>query len=404
MSSISARSIRKAYTKDADVVSDFSMEVRDGEFLVLVGPSGCGKSTILRMIAGLEDIDGGELVIGDDVVNGVPARKRNVAMIFQDYALYPHMTVFDNMAFGLRQVNLSKAEIRARVEDAARVLQLTEMLGRKPGTLSGGQRQRVAMGRAIVREPTVFLMDEPLSNLDARLRVVMRSELAQLHQRLRTTTIYVTHDQTEAMILGERVAVLRPLEEGAELNLQQIASPRELYEMPANLFVASFIGAPAMNLAVTNFSKDSDGGVLDVGSLRLPVDVGHDPDGETLARLQNEPLVIGVRPGDVRLATQSEIEAGSSVTGRVRLVEMLGSDTFVNCIVPMQPAGDLRHLGVPSDELVDTEVCHFVARLAPDVEVATGDELELTFDHGKFHVFSAQSGDRLGVSTASGLR
>jgi multiple sugar transport system ATP-binding protein len=248
MASITLDDIGKIYPDGTRAVGHVDLVVNDGEFLVLVGPSGCGKSTVLRMIAGLEDISEGKMSIGDKVVNDVPPKDRDIAMVFQNYALYPHMSVYDNMAFGLKLRKMPKDDIDRRVKEAAEVLEITEFLDRKPKALSGGQRQRVAMGRAIVREPKAFLMDEPLSNLDAKLRVQMRTELGRLHQRLGTTTVYVTHDQVEAMTLGHRVAVLRAVSQKRPYNLQQVAPPTELFNNPANLFVAGFIGSPAMNM------------------------------------------------------------------------------------------------------------------------------------------------------------
>ncbi len=287
-------------------VDKLDLAVPDGEFLVLVGPSGSGKSTALRMLAGLEDVDEGAIRIGDREVTDLPPKDRDIAMVFQSYALYPHMTVADNMAFALRLRGVSKEDVSAKVKEAAKLLDLTKYLDRKPKALSGGQRQRVAMGRAIVREPSVFLMDEPLSNLDAKLRVETRANIAQLQQRLGTTTIYVTHDQVEAMTMGDRVAVLR---DGV---LQQCAAPRELYDRPANVFVAGFIGSPAMNLSTRPLG---DGGVL-VGELPVPVAVSE--------KLRE--VTIGVRPESLRLVGDGEPGFGL----RVELVEELGADAYLH--------------------------------------------------------------------------
>ena len=272
MSEIKFESVGKVYPGGTRAIHEVDLEIADGEFVVLVGPSGCGKSTLLRMLAGLEEITEGTVKIGDRVVNDVPPKDRDIAMVFQNYALYPHMTVFDNMAFGLKLRKMDKAEIQRRVDEAARVLEITDFLDRKPKALSGGQRQRVAMGRAIVREPAAFLMDEPLSNLDAKLRVQMRSELGELHTRLKTTTLYVTHDQVEAMTMGDRVAVLKAIS-GKEIpNLAQVDTPRNLYDSPNNLFVAGFIGSPSMNFVYGTIAAEGDATFLTFGEDRLKLD------------------------------------------------------------------------------------------------------------------------------------
>ena len=323
MSEIRLEQVGKVYPNGTTAVSDLDLEVHEGELMVLVGPSGCGKTTVLRMVAGLETISSGAVRIGDRVVNELAPRDRDVAMVFQNYALYPHMTVAENIGFSLRLRKLPKEQIRSRVEEAARVLGITELLARKPAQLSGGQRQRVAMGRAIVREPAAFLMDEPLSNLDAKLRVQMRAEVSRVQRRLGVATLYVTHDQTEAMTLGDRVAVLR----GGRL--QQCAAPQAVYDHPANIFVAAFIGSPAMNLYEA--ALDPDGGSVRVGTqpLALPGPLAGDPG---LAALRGREVVLGIRPehlSDADLAG-GEGPDGSTLEGQVELVESLGSEKLVH--------------------------------------------------------------------------
>ncbi len=307
MAEVTIRDLRKAYGA-MEVIHGVDVDIGDGQFVVLVGPSGCGKSTLLRMIAGLEDITSGTIAIGEKVVNNLPPSKRDIAMVFQNYALYPHKTVASNMAFSLRMRRMDKAEIKARVDRAAEILGLTEYLGRYPRALSGGQRQRVAMGRAIVRDPQVFLFDEPLSNLDAKLRVQMRAEIRELHQRLSTTTVYVTHDQIEAMTMADKIVVMNAG------NIEQIGSPLELYDEPVNRFVAGFIGSPSMNMLEGTVRRD--GGVaVDVGGVRLPA-----PDGDHMT--EGRAVIYGIRPEHLTLA-----EDGLPVT--VGVVEPTGSETHL---------------------------------------------------------------------------
>ena len=296
MAEITMEGLGKIYPDGTRAVGDVNLTIEDGEFLVLVGPSGCGKSTVLRMIAGLEEISEGKMYIGDTLVNDVQPKDRDIAMVFQNYALYPHMSVFDNMAFGLKLRKMSKEEIDARVREAADVLEITDFLERKPKALSGGQRQRVAMGRAIVREPKAFLMDEPLSNLDAKLRVQMRTELGRLHSRLKTTTVYVTHDQVEAMTLGHRVAVLKPVSVARPDNLQQVAPPAELFHNPKNMFVAGFIGSPAMNMIYGTLEGSGTDVYVNFAGSRIRVDQRALDRHPGLENRAGDQLVVGIRP------------------------------------------------------------------------------------------------------------
>ena len=378
--------VSKRYPDGATPVRDLSLTIGDGEFLILVGPSGCGKSTTLNMIAGLEDITEGELRIGGQRVNEKAPRDRDIAMVFQSYALYPHMTVRQNIAFPLTLAKLSRSEIDAKVEDTAKVLDLTELLDRKPSQLSGGQRQRVAMGRAIVRKPKAFLMDEPLSNLDAKLRVQMRGEIARLQNRLGTTTVYVTHDQTEAMTLGDRVVVLRAGE------AQQIGTPDELYNHPANLFVAGFIGSPAMNFFPAALAE---------AGLRMPV--GQVLLGDTarnvLARnagITN--VIVGVRPEHFEDAALIDAhERANSLTFGVKadLVESLGADKYVYFSTSGAAArsAQLAELAAESG----TGDNRFVARVSAESQASTGQTVELALDTTKLHIFDAETGVNLTV-------
>src|SRR5438477_7813701 len=315
MAEIALEQLSKVYPDGTHAVTDLNLHVEDGEFVVLVGPSGCGKTTALRMVAGLEDISGGTVRIGDRVVNKLPPKDRDLAMVFQNYALYPHMSAYDNMAFGLKMRSLPKAEIRRRVQDAARVLGLETVLKKRPRTLSGGQRQRVAMGRAIVRQPQVFLMDEPLSNLDAKLRVQMRAEIARIQRDLAATTIYVTHDQVEAMTLGHRVAVM---DKGV---LQQVDVPQVLYDRPANLFVAGFIGSPAMNLFEASLVAEGDAASITVGHQRLVVGPRLLAERPELGRWIGRRVVAGIRPEDLEDVAVAGETAGRTLTATADLVE-----------------------------------------------------------------------------------
>jgi multiple sugar transport system ATP-binding protein len=354
---------------DVTAVNDLNLNIADGEFLVLVGPSGCGKSTALRMIAGLEEITDGKLMIGDTVVNDLAPKDRDVAMVFQSYALYPHMSVFDNLAFGLKLRKIPKDDIKKRVEDTAKLLELSPLLDRKPKQLSGGQRQRVALGRAIVREPKVFLMDEPLSNLDAKLRVQTRAEIARLHQRLRTTFVYVTHDQVEAMTMGSRIAVMNF---GV---LQQVGTPQQLYDSPANRFVAGFIGSPAMNFVEMKVDGSGDGAALSYDGLRMPVPAS----ARTAVGSDGRQVVAGFRPEHLDVGPpRGGDEASFSATCDV--VEYLGNE-------------ELLHLRLGDEDIV--AVVDAAARVQP------GTKVELHLPLSKLHLFDPESGESLTTAKAA---
>jgi multiple sugar transport system ATP-binding protein len=378
--------VTKSYPDGATAVKELSITIADGEFLILVGPSGCGKSTTLNMIAGLEDISSGELRIGGDRVNEKAPKDRDIAMVFQSYALYPHMTVRQNIAFPLTLAKMNKAEIAEKVDETARILDLTDFLDRKPAQLSGGQRQRVAMGRAIVRHPKAFLMDEPLSNLDAKLRVQMRGEIARLQQRLGTTTVYVTHDQTEAMTLGDRVVVMR----GGVA--QQIGTPEELYERPANLFVAGFIGSPAMNFFPATLTPT--GLSLPFGEVTLTQPV-HDV---LMQHPTPENVIVGVRPEhlqDAALIDAYQRLSALKFEVKVDMVESLGADKYLyftteGCAVQSDQLAEL-------DAESGTKENEFVARVPAASKAEKGQSLELAFDTLKLAVFDADSGVNLTV-------
>ncbi len=399
MASITMEGITKVYPPDTLAVGDFDLEINDGEFLVLVGPSGCGKSTVLRMIAGLEDITGGVMKIGDQVVNDVQPKDRDIAMVFQNYALYPHMSVFDNMAFGLKLRKMDKGDIKRRVQEAADILEITDFLDRKPKALSGGQRQRVAMGRAIVREPKAFLMDEPLSNLDAKLRVQMRTELGRLHSRLKTTTVYVTHDQVEAMTLGHRVAVLRAVSPQRPFNLQQVAPPTVLFSEPANLFVAGFIGSPAMNLVYGTLSSEGGDVYVTFAEQRVRVDQRALDRHPGIENHMNEELVVGIRPGNFEHEAIAGADPDHTIEANVEVVEVLGSETFVHFELPERPVvtPDIEELladtGADASSLGDQT--KFAARVSSDVQVRSGDRVRLVADSTKFHFFNPADGERV---------
>jgi multiple sugar transport system ATP-binding protein len=404
MAGITMKGLGKIYEGGTRAVGNVDLEIHDGEFLVLVGPSGCGKSTILRMIAGLEEISEGVMMIGDRVVNDVAPKDRDIAMVFQNYALYPHMSVYDNMAFGLKLRKFKKEDIDRLVTEAADVLEIVDLLERKPKALSGGQRQRVAMGRAIVREPAAFLMDEPLSNLDAKLRVQMRSELERLHNRLGTTTVYVTHDQVEAMTLGDRVAVLRSVSEARPYNLQQVGHPTELYDHPDNLFVAGFIGSPSMNLTYCHLESEGDKVIAVLPNTRLAVNKATLDNHPGLENHMNEELVIGLRPSGLEAAAVAGKDPERALQAQVEVTEMLGADTYIHFSIDRSPVvtPDIEELLADTGQSVASlgDTTQFVARVSPDIRVKHGDMVELVVDTSKLHFFDPKSGDRIGASKA----
>ena len=370
MASLSLRNVYKRYPGGVTAVSDFNLEIKDKEFIILVGPSGCGKSTTLRMVAGLEEISDGEIYIGDRLVNDVAPKDRDIAMVFQNYALYPHMTVFDNMAFGLKLRKTPKEEIKRRVEEAARILDISHLLERKPKALSGGQRQRVALGRAIVREPKVFLLDEPLSNLDAKLRAQMRTEISKLHQRLGTTFIYVTHDQTEAMTMGTRIVVMKS---GL---VQQVDTPQNLYLYPCNLFVAGFIGSPQMNFIEAKLLKEGENFFVEFGSedtktragikfkIKLPESKNKD---NCLEAYAGKEIIMGIRPEDVHNEEDLlAIYKDGIVEANVEVTELMGAETYLymNC-----------------------EGQGINARVAPTNTAKPGDKIQIAIEPQKIHLF-----------------
>ena len=364
MASLSLKNVCKVYPNGFEAVKDFNLEIADQEFIIFVGPSGCGKSTTLRMIAGLEDISSGELKIGDRVVNDVEPKDRDIAMVFQNYALYPHMSVYDNMAFGLKLRKVPKDQIDKMVKEAAKILDLTPLLDRKPKALSGGQRQRVAMGRAIVRNPKVFLMDEPLSNLDAKLRVQMRIEISKIHQRLGATIIYVTHDQTEAMTLGTRIVVMK---DGV---VQQVDTPQHLYEQPGNLFVAGFMGSPQMNFLDAQIAEKGGDLIAKVGEYDIVIPAAKAKvlkDGGYVGKT----VVLGIRPEDIH-DSQMFIEASPSVpmTSTVKVYELLGAEVFL---------------------YFDVNGTQVTARVDPRTNSKTGDTIKFAFDMEKSHFFDKET-------------
>ncbi len=364
MADLQLKHIYKKYSGGVTAVSDFCLDIEDKEFVVLVGPSGCGKSTTLRMIAGLEEISEGELYIGGKLVNDVPPKDRDIAMVFQNYALYPHMSVFDNMAFGLKLRKTPKDEIKKRVHEAAKILDIEHLLDRKPKALSGGQRQRVALGRAIVRNPKVFLMDEPLSNLDAKLRVAMRTEINKLHKKLQTTFIYVTHDQTEAMTMGTRIIVMK---DGV---VQQVDTPANLYNKPCNMFSAGFIGSPQMNFIDAVLSKNSDGVYLefDGEKIKLPEGKASNP---ALDDYIGKTVVLGIRPEDIHddeAFIDSKLDA--TLSAYVEVTEMMGAESYLYLKVAGKP---------------------FTARVNQRTTAKAGETIKIAFDTNKIHLFDKET-------------
>ncbi|CAG4931734.1 MULTISPECIES: sn-glycerol-3-phosphate ABC transporter ATP-binding protein UgpC [Acidithrix] len=392
MANVTLDRLSKTYANGYVAVRELNLEVSDGEFLILVGPSGCGKTTALRMVAGLETITSGELRVGGKRVNETSPKERNIAMVFQNYALYPHMTVAENIGFALKLQKLSKDQIEAKVKEAAAKLSLTEYLDRKPAQLSGGQRQRVAMGRALVRDPAVFLMDEPLSNLDAKLRVQMRAEVSRIQRALGTATIYVTHDQVEAMTMGDRVAVMN----GGIL--QQIDTPSALYNSPKNLFVAAFIGSPSMNLYHATIAGDLTN--LTIGSQKLALSPGLLKKHSTLTEYRDRKVIVGIRPEDLALNSSSQ-EATNRLRVKVDISEVLGSEILAHFQIE---ATSVKVEGeTPEEDKLDeiqldnpgNKYARGVARLSPDLDVTAGSYIDLTVNIEKLHFFDPDSGDAI---------
>ena len=384
MATVSLENVNKVYDNGFQAIYDLSLDIVDGEFLVLVGPSGCGKSTALRMIAGLEEITSGEMRIGDRVVNDVEPKDRDIAMVFQNYALYPHMSVAENIGFALKLAKVSKEEITERVNRAAEILELTTYLDRKPGQLSGGQRQRVAMGRAIVRQPAAFLMDEPLSNLDAKLRVQMRAEIASLQRELGVTTFYVTHDQVEAMTMGDRVAVIK---DGV---LQQVDTPQNLYDNPVNVFVAAFIGSPSMNLFDATVRIGDNGGSITLGPHTLSLSAAAIAARPGLRAYDGRQVVVGVRPEDLEDATQTpDAPADQRLSAPVRLIEALGSEIMVHMSIDA-PTVDSGDPDAP-EELPGEGQANAVGRFNPRSAVRAGQTAEVAVATDNLHFFDAET-------------
>ena len=401
MAEVTMENVTKVYGEDVVAVRDMNLDIPDGEFVVFVGPSGCGKSTALRMIAGLEDISGGKVFIADDVVNDLPPRDRDIAMVFQNYALYPHMNVRENMGFALKLKKFDKEDIDRRVNEAARVLSIEHFLDRKPKALSGGQRQRVALGRAIVREPKAFLMDEPLSNLDAKLRVQMRTEIAKLHNRIGTTTIYVTHDQTEAMTMADRIVVLK---DGV---VQQVDHPQDMYDHPKNVFVAGFIGSPAMNFIRAKLEKDSSAGgyVATFGKSRLPVGKeaieGAKEKGSDPGQYAGKEVVLGIRPEhieDSEVADDIDTSAGNVIEVEPQVIESMGSEKYLYFEVGEEHAADLDSVKEMTDAGGDEEGGSpdsggdmMVARIAAESGAREGKKIQLALDAEHVRLFDPET-------------
>ena len=399
MAEIGFDEVTKIYPDGTRAVSAVDLDIEDGTLMVLVGPSGCGKTTLLRMVAGLEEITEGTIRVGDRVINDVDPKNRDLAMVFQNYALYPHMTCYDNMAFGLKLRKLPKKEIDRRVRETSRALGLDDQLKKKPRALSGGQRQRVAMGRAIVREPKAFLMDEPLSNLDAKPRVQMRTEISRIQRDLGVTMIYVTHDQTEAMTMGDRVAVMN---RGV---LQQVAAPQEMYDNPANLFVAGFIGSPAMNMVNAELIRGDAGAQVAFGGVRLPIPDSVMRGRRSLAGHVGKRLVIGIRPEDLEDPEYvANPTAGARLPVTVDVREAMGAEVYAHFTVDEPPVltEDTRDLAADAGLAVDDlgssggpTTSHFVARLDPHTSAAEGRPIELHVDMRSIHVFDPETGEAI---------
>jgi len=408
MASVTFDAVSKVYDNGFTAVDALDLQIRDGEFMVLVGPSGCGKTTALRMLAGLEEISGGELVIDDRVVNEVAPQKRDIAMVFQNYALYPHLSVYDNMAYGLKIRKMSKSEIRSRVTEIAQVIGLEDLLDRKPKALSGGQRQRVAMGRAIVRRPKVFLMDEPLSNLDAKLRVQMRSEVARIQHELRATTVYVTHDQVEAMTMGDRVALMR---RGV---LQQVDTPLRLYNAPANLFVASFIGSPAMNLFEAQLERKNGHLVAQVGDQFLRLESESLTEPQELERYYGARVAIGIRPEHLEdAAVETGAPSERRLRATVKTVEALGSELIAHLEIGGRPllTDEVKEVAADLDSSLVTELEHeaqdaklpLVGRFDVASRAQTDASIEVVVDTTRVHFFDIETGAAIGGHPAAGV-
>lgn len=383
MATVNFEHVYKIYPNGYTAIKDLNLEIKDGEFLVFVGPSGCGKSTAMRMLAGLEEISSGKLVIGEQVVNDQSPQERNIAMVFQNYALYPHMTVRQNLEFPLRMVKMTKRQIQGRVVEAAETLGLTPLLDRKPKQLSGGQRQRVAMGRAIVRDPSVFLMDEPLSNLDAKMRTQIRTEIADLQGRMQTTTVYVTHDQVEAMTMGDRVAVMRAGE------LQQIASPQDLYDYPANIFVASFIGSPAMNLFHTKLQSTETGNLaVDFAGKLLPIPPDVIARNRQLEKHLGQPIIAGLRPEAFSLV-DSSTTSHPSITVEIQSVEALGHEMILhgNAAISRVEVEDHQVSNQPTIKTASDSI--LIARVPSVREIHGRRQITLAVDSRNLYLFSA---------------
>ena len=389
MAEITFEGVKKVYGEDVVAIQDMSLDVPDGEFVVFVGPSGCGKSTALRMVAGLEDITEGKLFIADEVVNDMSPRERDIAMVFQNYALYPHMNVRENMAFALKLRKTEKGEIDRRVEEAGKILGMENFLDRKPAALSGGQRQRVALGRAIVRDPKAFLMDEPLSNLDAKLRVQMRTEIAKLHNRIGVTTIYVTHDQTEAMTMADRIVLLK---DGV---VQQVAPPQEMYDHPNNVFVAGFIGSPAMNFVQAHLEKENGGLAAVFGDARIPLSKERMGESKDLDQYVNNDVVLGIRPEHIEDAEVAESTDGTTaIEVEPQVIESMGNEKYIYFDLPK--GGEMAHSLSTSD--MEEEVGAdddsgelLVARVSPETGARQGKQVKLLIDSSKIQLFDGES-------------